>query len=322
MGLYRPDLGTEVPRGVVRPSSTEAAVHAALRGRRFRPGDYAVEAALLLTLLIALAVLVILIADVVGNGWSVLAQRPRSFLTSGNSTFPFNAGVAQGIAGSVTLMIFVILFAFPLGIGAAIYLEEYARDTRFTRFLSTNIRNLAGVPSIVYGLLGLAIFADFMKGITGGFSVISGGLTLAIVVLPIVIITSSEALRAVPDSIREAGYGVGATRWQVIRSHVLPSAAPGIFTGTVLTLARALGETAPLLLVGALTGYFASGASSFVDKLQGPYTSLPTVIYSWSTQPNPDFRHLTAAAILVLLTVLLSINALAIVLRNRYERRW
>jgi phosphate transport system permease protein len=322
MGLRRSDLGTEIRPGVVRPSSTEAAVHAALRGRRFRPGEFAVEGALLLTLLVALAVLVILIADVASNGWTVLAHRPRGFLTSPNSTFSFNAGVGQGIAGSLALMVFVIAFAFPLGIGAAIYLEEYARDTRFTRFLSTNIRNLAGVPSIVYGLLGLAIFADLLKGVTGGFSVISGGLTLAILVLPIVIITSSEALRAVPDSIREAGFGVGATRWQVIRSHVLPSAAPGIFTGTVLTLARALGETAPLLLVGALTGFFAAGAASFTEKLQGPYTSLPTVIFGWSTQPNPDFRQLTAAAILVLLAVLLTINAVAIVLRNRYERRW
>jgi phosphate transport system permease protein len=226
--------------------------------------------------------------------------------------------------GSLLLMVFVVVVAFPLGIGAAVYLEEYARDTRFTRLLQTNIRNLAGVPSIVYGLLGLAIFAELLRGATGGFSLMAGGLTLGILVLPIVIITSSEALRAVPQSIREAGYGVGATRWEVIRSHVLPSAAPGILTGTVLTLGRALGETAPLLLVGAGTTFFASGGASFLEQIRQDrgYTSLPTMIFAWVRQPNPDFRALTAAAIVVLLVVLLTINATAVLLRNRYEREW
>jgi phosphate transport system permease protein len=319
MGRARQDLGAEA---AVRRSPGREIVEAALRGSRFRPGDYVVQAVLFLTLLIALAVLVLLIADVISVGATVFAHRGTSFLTSSNSTFAFSAGVRQGIVGSLLLMLFVVVLAFPLGIGAAIYLEEYARDTHFARFLNTNIRNLAGVPSIVYGLLGLAIFAGTLKGITGGFSVISGGLTLAILVLPIVIITSAEALRAVPMSIREAGYGVGATRWEVIRSHVLPQAAPGIFTGTVLTLARALGETAPLLLVGALTGFFASGSVGLIGQLKGPYTSLPTIIFGWSTLPNADFRHLTAAAIVVLLLVLLTINAVAIILRNRYERKW
>jgi phosphate transport system permease protein len=321
MGLYRPDLGTELQVG---PSAAQAAVRARLAGKRLRPADLVVEAALLLTLLVALGVLVILMASVIAEGWTVFRDRGAGFLTASSSTFPETAGVAQGIRGSITLMVFVIVFAFPLGVGAAVYLEEYAADTRFARFLGTNIRNLAGVPSIVYGLLGLAIFAEALRGATGGFSAISGGLTLAIVVLPIVIITSSEALRAVPSGIREAGYGVGATRWQVIRSQVLPSAAPGIFTGTVLTLARALGETAPLLLVGAVTGFFATGSAGLVGQLRADhgYTALPTVIFSWSTQPNAEFKHLTAAAIMVLLAVLLTINAVAIVLRNRYERRW
>jgi phosphate transport system permease protein len=285
-------------------------------------GDYAVQALLLMTLVIALAVLIILMADVFVKAWPVFQDRGLNFFTTGNSTFAFNAGIKQAIIGSLELMLFVVVFAVPLGVGAAVYLEEYARDTWLTRILVTNVRNLAGVPSIVYGILGLIIFAEFMKNVTGGLTVITGGLTLAVLVLPIVVITSSEALRAVPNSIREAGYGVGATRWEVIRSHVLPYAAPGILTGTVLTLARAIGETAPLLLVGALLGFFSTGNAGFVEQLRGPYTSLPTIIFSWSTQPNVDFRNLTAAAIIVLMVVLLLINATAIILRNRYERRW
>jgi phosphate transport system permease protein len=216
----------------------------------------------------------------------------------------------------------VVVIAFPLGIGAAVYIEEYARYTRLTRFITANIRNLAGVPSIVYGLLGLAIFVLVMRSVTGGLTVISGGLTLAILVLPIVIITSAEALRAVPYSIREAGYGVGATKWEVVRSHVLPYAAPGILTGTVLSLARAFGETAPLILVGAITGFFFNSSGSLIDKLRGPYTSLPTTIFNWSRLPGEEFRQLTAAAIMVLLGLLLAVNSVAIVLRNRYERKW
>jgi phosphate transport system permease protein len=305
-----------------RRSVTTAAVRDSLRGRRWRLGDYAVQALLLMTLVIALAVLIILMADVFVKAWPVFQDRGLNFFTTGNSTFAFNAGIKQAIIGSLELMLFVVVFAVPLGVGAAVYLEEYARDTWLTRILVTNVRNLAGVPSIVYGILGLIIFAEFMKNVTGGLTVITGGLTLAVLVLPIVVITSSEALRAVPNSIREAGYGVGATRWEVIRSHVLPYAAPGILTGTVLTLARAIGETAPLLLVGALLGFFSTGNAGFVEQLRGPYTSLPTIIFSWSTQPNVDFRNLTAAAIIVLMVVLLLINATAIILRNRYERRW
>ncbi|HEX9375414.1 MAG TPA: phosphate ABC transporter permease PstA [Actinomycetota bacterium] len=322
MGQYRPDLGTEL--AVSRTVTTGDMVRATLRGKRFRPGDYLVQGLLFATLLIALAVLVILIADVVDRAAPVLRDRAGDFVTSNTSALASRAGIKQGIVGSLELMLFVIVVAFPLGIGAAIYLEEYARDTRFTRFLQTNIRNLAGVPSIVYGLLGLAIFAQALSGLTGGYSLLSGGLTLAILVLPIVIITASEALRAVPQSIREAGYGVGATRWEVVRSHVIPSAAPGIFTGTVLTLARALGETAPLLLVGAVTGFFSAGSAGFAEQIRTDhgYTSMPTLIFSWATKPQSDFRALTAAAIVILLVVLLTVNATAILLRNRYERKW
>jgi phosphate transport system permease protein len=312
-------------------SSGEAAIQGniaqALRGSRTEVRGRAFEAALIACLLISLIILGLLIANVLSNGLGVYSDRGYGFLDGGLSSQADRAGIAQGIIGSFWIAVAVVVLAIPVGIGAAIYLEEYAPRNWLTSLIELTVRNLAGVPSVVYGLLGLAIFVESLDGFSGGSGVqrrtlAAAGLTLAVLVLPIVIITSSEALRAVPDSIREAGYGVGATRWQVIRSHVVPSAAPGIFTGTVLTLARALGETAPLLLVGALTGFFATGASGFVDKLQGPYTSLPTVIFSWSTQPNPDFRHNTAAAILVLLAVLLTVNALAIVLRNRYERRW
>jgi phosphate transport system permease protein len=208
-----------------------------------------------------------------------------------------------------------------------VYLQEYARTSRVNRAIVANIRNLAGVPSIVYGILGVVVFAQVLRGVTGpessGLSYISGGLTLAVLVMPFMIIITMEALRTVPRGIREAAYGVGATRWEVIRSHVLPYAAPGMFTGGILALARAFGETAPLLLVGAVTGYLSPGGSqNLLDTLQGRYTALPTIIFSWSRQPGEEWAQLTAAAIVVLLAVILAVNLSAILLRNRYERRW
>ena len=304
------------------PSPTVEAVRRALRGRRMDPGGWVFQGLLLLALLLALAVLVTLIADVLGTAVQVFSQRGTGFLTSNLSSLPERAGVAQGIVGSLRLMGFVIVLSFPLGIGAAVYLEEYARDTRFTRFLNSAIRNLAGVPSVVYGLLGLAIFVQLFASFTGGRSLMSGGLTMSILVLPIVIITSAEAIRAVPLSIREAGFGVGATRWEVIRSHVLPSAAPGILTGTILSIGRALGEAAPLLLIGGAPTFFATGDRTFVEAVQGDYTALPAIIFTWSRKSLRAFGDSTAAAIVVLLAVLLLINAVAIFLRNRYERKW
>jgi phosphate transport system permease protein len=314
--------GTDTETTARAGSVTTNVVRRALLGNRIRPAELAFQIGLLSMLVLALGVLLTLLIEVTSQALPVFQARGADFLTKPNSSLPFNAGVRQGIIGSVILMLFVLVFAVPIGIGAAIYLEEYAVDTRFTRLLNTNIRNLAGVPSIIYGLLGLAVFAQALRSISGGTSLIAGGLTLAVLVLPIVIITSAEAVRAVPSSIREAGFGVGATKWEVIRSHVLPSAAPGILTGTVLTIARALGETAPLLLVGALLGFFAPGAGSTLDQLRGPYTALPTIIFGWAIQPNADYRDLTAAAIVVLLVVLLSLQAVAILLRNRYERKW
>lgn len=307
----------------VHAEATAEAVRRALTGRRADVRGRLFEATLLLALLISLGVLVALIAQVLGGGLSVFRERGLDFVTSPLSTLPERAGVWQGIVGSLFLMAFVVVLALPLGVAAAVYVEEYAPDNRLTRFINGNIRNLAGVPSVVYGLLGLAIFVKFAGSFTGGRSLMSGGLTLAILVLPIVIITSAEALRSVPLSIRHAAYGVGATKWEVIRSHVLPYAAPGILTGTVLSLARAFGETAPLLLVGVATGFLSWGGGGLEEQLHGPYTALPAIIFKWSTLPQTEFREgLAAAAILVLLGTLLLVNALAIVLRNRYERRW
>jgi phosphate transport system permease protein len=298
-----------------------------ITGRKISVFGSVFEYALLASLLVSLVFLGFLLGDIIADAWTVLTGRGWDFVSQPLSLSPESAGVWQSLIGSVVLTVVVAVIAFPIGIGAAIYLEEYAPDTRTTRFIQTNIRNLAGVPSIVYGILGFTIFVRLMRSIgagggVAGKNILAGGLTLAALVLPIVIITASEALRAVPNSIREAGFGVGATRWEVVRSHVLPSAAPGILTGTVLTLARAFGETAPLLLVGAATGFFSLGSADLFDRATGPYTALPVTIFSWARQPQAEFRNLTAAAIVVLLLVLLTANATAIILRNRFERKW
>jgi phosphate transport system permease protein len=302
-----------------RTSATTAAVEAGLHsGRRDWQGMTA-AVLLLLTLVASLAILFVLLADVLGRAMPVLTTRGLEFLTAPNSQTPELAGVGQAIVGSIILTGFVIIIALPIGITGAIYLEEYAGDTRFARLVNTNIRNLAGVPAIVYGLLGLAVF---VTALGSGRSLLAGGLTLAVLVLPIVVITTAEALRAVPLTIREAAFGVGATRSEVITGHVLPYAMPGILTGVVLTLARAFGETAPLIMVGAITGVFRTAPESVPETLLGPFTALPTVVYAWSKQPQEEFRALTAAAIIVLLAVILTVNAAAILLRNRYDRQW
>jgi phosphate transport system permease protein len=302
-------------------------VQLALRGRRRDLAGRLFQGALLLALLLSLAILIVLLGTTLAAAWPVLSTRLGDFVASDVSRLDSRAGVRQGIVGSLILIGFVAVVALPLGIAAAIYLQEYARDTRLNRLLTTNIRNLAGVPSIVYGILGLVVFVQTLRSFTGpesfGRSFISGGLTLAVLALPIIILISMEALRAVPKSLREAAYGVGSTRWEVIRSHVLPYAAPGIFTGTILSLARAFGETAPLLLVGAVTGYLSTPSGrSPVEILQGSYTALPTQIFSWSRLAGEGWEQNTAAAIVVLLAIILAVNLIAILLRNRYERRW
>lgn len=296
---------------------TREAVAARLRGGRGDPAGLVLQALLLGSLLAALGILLVLVADITARALPVLAERGADFLAAPLSARPARAGIVQGLLGSVALMGFVIVVALPLGVGAAVYLEEYARDTRVTRLVRTNIRNLAGVPAIVYGLLGLSVFVTLI-GL--GRTLLAGGLTLAVLVLPIVVITTSEALLAVPASIREAALGVGATRWETIRSHVLPYAAPGILTGTILSLGRAFGETAPLVMVGAVVGTF--NGVDLGAMLGGSYTALPTIVYNWSREPQDEFRALTAAAIVTLLVVIGLVNATAIFLRNRYDRRW
>lgn len=304
-------------------TTTTDVVRRQLEGARTDVSGLVFQGLLLFSLLVTLAVLVLLLVEVVPGAIRVFAERGLEFLTSPLSRAPARTGVSQAIAGSLYIGGFVILFAFPIGIAAAVYLEEYATKNTLTRVIDVNIRNLAGVPSIVYGILGLAIFVQLFGGFTGGRSVMAAGLTLAVLVLPIVIITSAEAIRAVPDSIREAGFGVGATRWETIRSHVLPYAAPGILTGTILSLARALGEAAPLILVGAITGFLAIGGEpNFLETLRGPFVALPTTIFNFARQPEAAFRNeLTPAAIVVLLVIVFLANFAAITLRSRYDRR-
>lgn len=306
--------------------ATQQEVARALSGRRRGSRETAFSLLLLLTLAIALVVLLVLLFSVARTAIPVLRSRGGDILRQGYSSLPERAGLKQGLIGSLYLMLFVLVIAVPLGVGAAIYMEEYARDTRLVRFINTNIRNLAGVPAIVYGILGLALFVELLKPITGpgsveGKSLLAGGLTIALMVLPIVIITTQEALRAVPRSIREGGFGVGATRWEVIRSHVLPNAAPGILTGSVLSMARALGETAPLIMVGAATGFLAT-RGGFLASLQQRFTALPTLIYQYIKKPQPEFQNLAAAGILLLMFLIFAVNLVAILLRNRYERKW
>ena len=258
------------------------------------------------------------------RSWLTLA-----FITSPQSSNAELAGVRTAILGSLWTILVTILFALPVGVGAAIYLEEYAPDTRFNRLIQTNISNLAGVPSIIYGMLGLAVFVRMLEGITSGRlfgavadpttangrTIISAGLTLGLLILPLIILNAQEAVRTVPRSLRQASFGIGATRWQTIWHHVLPGAIPGILTGTILAVSRAIGETAPLVVIGAST--------FIVQDPSGPFskfTTLPIQIYQWTARPQEEFRNLAAAAILVLLVLLITLNATAVFLRNRYAR--
>lgn len=312
-----------------RREETRSQVEQAIRRKGFDWSSTLFTGMLVILLLATLGILLMLIGDIIIKAWPTFQERGTTFVTDGLSLNPGTAGVFTGIVGSVIIAIIVAVIAFPVGISAAVWVQEYAPANRFTQFVDTTVRNLAGIPSIVYGLLGLAMFVPLVRalglgGPTGGRNVLTAGITMAVLVLPIVVITAAEAIRAVPNSIREAGFGVGATQWEVIRSHVMPSALPGILTGTVLTLARAIGETAPLLVIGVATGYFApAGDASLVDQLTGPYTALPVVVFSWSRQTQAEFSNtLAPAAIIVLLAVLFILNGAAIWLRNRTERKW
>ncbi|HEX6868478.1 MAG TPA: phosphate ABC transporter permease PstA [Candidatus Limnocylindrales bacterium] len=306
-------------------TATSAAVRRSLE--RTSPDVVGITFQILLlgALLVSLMTLGVLVVDVWGRAAPVFETRGLDFLTSPLSSDPSKAGISQGLLGTFAIAVLVPLFAFPIGIATAVYLEEYAPDNAATRFFTVNIRNLAGVPSVVYGLLGLSVFVAALAAIDvgNGRNLIAAMLTLGVLVLPIVIITSSEALRSVPVALREAAYGVGASRWEVTAKLVLPAALPGILTGIVLALARALGETAPLILIGGVMGGFSTpDDASVVDRLTGPFTALPLTVYQWSKQPQEEFRALAAAAIIVLLVVTLLANTVAVLLRNRYERSW
>jgi phosphate transport system permease protein len=252
------------------------------------------------------------------------------FISSPQSPNPQLAGVRTAILGSLWVILITLQFSFPVGVMAAIYLEEYATESTINRLIQTNINNLAGVPSIVYGILGLAIFVRALESLTGGMifgvaddpatangrTIFSAGLTLGLLILPLIIINTQEAIRAVPNSLRQASYGLGATKWQTVWYHVLPSSMSGILTGTILAISRAFGETAPLVVIGAST-YITSDPNNPFSK----FTTLPIQIYQWTSRPQDEFRNIAAAAIIILLLMLLSLNAFAILLRNRYSQR-
>jgi phosphate transport system permease protein len=270
-----------------------------------------VHTLLVLSLLVGVLTLVALLVDVARDG---LGRLDTTFVTGLDSRLPSRAGIRPALVGTLWLMGLVALISFPLAVGAAVYLEEFAGRGRMTSFIEVNLANLAAVPSIIYGLLGLAVFVRFLAL---GRTLLAGALTLVLLILPVIIVASREALRAVPDSIRQAAHALGATPWQAVWRQTLPSALPGIMTGTILGLSRAIGETAPLITLGALTYV------NFVP--QGPldrFTAMPIQIFNWASRPQADFQQVAAAGSILLLGVLVIMNSVAIYLRNRYETRW
>lgn len=281
--------------------------------RRGRVINFLFTSICFLATLTCVLMLVVLIWNIIlqGKGWL-----SWDFIERLPSRFPQKAGIKTALYGSIWLICLTALFSVPLGVGAAVYLEEYVPKSRWRKLIQLNISNLAGVPSIVYGILGLGLF---VRALAFDRSILSGALTLTLVVLPIIILASQEALRAVPDSIRRSAYALGATRWQTVWHQVLPASLPGIMTGVILSLSRALGEAAPLLVVGAMLYV------PFVpEKLTDEFTALPIQIFNWTSRPQEDFHHLAAAGILVLLVVLVSMNAVAIFVRHKYGKkiRW
>lgn len=256
----------------------------------------------------------LLLWTVFDQGWTRLVDDPGAFFGNFVSRFPARAGIKAALYGTGWLMGLTALFSFPVGVGAAVYLQEFAPTNRLTNFVEANIANLAGVPSVVYGILGLGVFVRFM-GL--GPSLLAGGLTLAVMSLPLIIIAAREALRAVPDSVRLAAYALGATKWQAVRHHVLPAAMPGTMTGVILALSRAIGETAPLLVIGASVAIFSTPST-----VSDPFSALPVLIFNWTGRPQVAFAEAAAAASIVLLAMLLAMNAVAIFVRNRFTTRW
>jgi phosphate transport system permease protein len=273
-------------------------------------GDIVLQSIAIIVVVLALVSLGALLYDVFSDGWGRLNWQ---FLTSIPSRRPAEAGIYSALIGTLYLIGLTTILALPVGVAAAIYLEEYGKGNWLARIIEINIANLAGVPSIIYGLLGLGLF---VRALGFGRSVMAGASTMALLVLPIVILSTREALRTVPKSMREGSYALGATKWQTIWHQVLPSALPGIFTGLILALSRAIGETAPLITIGALTYVpFAP------DGIWSPFTVLPIQIFNWLSRPQVAFAENAAAGIIVLLILLLAMNSIAIILRDRLQRQ-
>jgi phosphate transport system permease protein len=300
-------------------ASAEALAPTRLRRGASRTGfkiflDAAFAALLFMGTIVGVIALATLIWTIFDQGWDRLLADPAGFLSNYVSRLPARAGIRAALVGSAYLMALTALFTFPVGVGAAIYLEEFAPRNRVTNFVESNIANLAGVPSVVYGLLGLGIFARFLRM---GPSLLAGALTLTVMSLPVVIVAGREAIRAVPDGIRLGAYALGATKWQTVSRQVLPAAMPGTLTGTILALSRAIGETAPLLVIGLPIVIF-----NLPNDLRDPVSALPLLIFDWTSRPQPAFAAAAAAASIILLALLLAMNAVAIFLRNRYTIRW
>jgi phosphate transport system permease protein len=266
------------------------------------------HALIFLCTIFGVVILAILLFDILHKGVPWLT---KNFFMNFPSRFPKKAGIFPGLLGSLWLIGLTAVIAFPVGVGTAIYLEDYAKENRFTEFIKLNIANLAGVPSIIYGMLGLAIF---VRTLGMGRSILAGAFTMALLVLPIIIIAAQEAIRSVPSSLRQASFALGTTKWQTITGVVIPYAIPGILTGTILAMSRALGEAAPLIVVGAVT-YISFAPKSPLDQ----FTALPLQIFHWSGMPKKEFEYVAAAGIIVLLAILLIVNSVAIVLRNKYQ---
>jgi phosphate transport system permease protein len=266
---------------------------------------------LLIATLFSLVVLTVLVYRIMNQG---LPKLNVDFLTNFASRRPQNAGISGALVGSIWLMIVVVPFSMIIGVGTAIYLEEYAKKNFFTNFIQVNIQNLAGVPSIVFGLLGLTIF---VRAMDLNRSILAAGLTMSLLVMPVIVVSAQEALKAVPRQLGEASYGLGATKWQTIKNIILPAAIPGILTGSILAISRAIGETAPLIVVGALA-FVNFYPSSIFDS----FTVIPIQIYNWTTRPQIEFQEVAAAGIIVLLVFLIIMNSIAIVIRNRFNKRY
>jgi phosphate transport system permease protein len=268
---------------------------------------------------IGLVILAVLLIDVFVDG---IGYVDWGFMSNFPSRKPEQAGFLSAWVGTIWLMVLTAIFSFTVGVGSGIFLEEFAAETWYAKLIEVNIGNLAAVPSIIYGLLGLQAFVRVMEPLTGGRSVLAGSLTMSLLIIPIIIVSTREALRAVPDSLRQGGLALGATRWQVVREQVFPLAFPGMLTGTILALSRAIGETAPLIAVGALTYIaFLPPIWPITEGLQTPFTVMPIQIFNWVSRPQAEFHSVAAAGIIVLMVALLLMNSIAIFLRNKFQKK-